>query len=591
MPSSTRSNKKTQQLLSSDPASLERSICKGIRSSLQRNTFLIDRQQHLFVARFSSATVDPDTSLVDRHSPPPSTEDTLLSSTDIFHPTSIDTSVRTSIDTQPGDMVATLILVRDERGDLQDQEGHMRNAVDDDFWQVVKQEKLQEGDFEVESSMSFGGSHWCRSMPDFEHRSTGSPEHRSTTPMESTASCITVRILTHEEFAARHPHPPIPIYVKIDRHSDSPVDRKKETYIDRQPPAPIDRRASLTDRVQMPKIDVVHLNALRQQPKPSDNPLEAIRTPSDDAADPMKINRVPMGRTPRKRKEKVAKHLKRGANEKERDSFQKRVFRIPLQKPFEESYFTHRLWMFFRETRETEEDIRRMFCEAIEKTKKRITLKKKSDPGQFAIQCGAFQVIIHFCGLFSEKLRKNCERPRVKKLQTSSRRIDDPGLIAACHCGAEYETEYSASIETHTSTSIDSAHHKSTDTPKEESVDNSPDDWENDYYNPTMAVHTRHTIHMEEYDEDYEKERPIEYKAVLDEEDRILQHSSWKRNVPSIDGTAQHQSTLILIRQTKNEHRPTFPTTRRSTLESTVYKKETTRLAVGQMITITKAMQ
>ncbi|KAF2597409.1 hypothetical protein F2Q68_00009913 [Brassica cretica] len=59
----------------------------------QRNTFLIDRQQHLFVARFSSATVDPDTSLVDRHSPPPSTEDTLLPSTDIFYPMSIDTSV------------------------------------------------------------------------------------------------------------------------------------------------------------------------------------------------------------------------------------------------------------------------------------------------------------------------------------------------------------------------------------------------------------------------------------------------------------------------------------------------------------------
>ncbi|KAF3506805.1 hypothetical protein F2Q69_00007573 [Brassica cretica] len=41
--------------------------------------------------------------------------------------------------------------------------------------------------------------------------------------------------------------------------------------------------------------------------------------------------------------------------------------------------------MFFRETRETEEDIRRMFCEAREKM--RITLKKKSDPGQFAIPC------------------------------------------------------------------------------------------------------------------------------------------------------------------------------------------------------------
>ncbi|KAF2587188.1 hypothetical protein F2Q70_00035927 [Brassica cretica] len=124
----------------------------------------------------------------------------------------------------------------------------------------------------------------------------------------------------------------------------------------------------------MPKIDVAHLNALRPKPKPS-----------DDAADPMEVDRVPMGRTLRKRKEKVAKHLKRGANEKE--SFQKRVFRISLEKPFEEAYFTHILWMFFRETRETEDDIRRMFCEAREKMKKRITLKKKSDPGQFAIPC------------------------------------------------------------------------------------------------------------------------------------------------------------------------------------------------------------
>ena len=100
---------------------------------------------------------------------------------------------------------------------------HVNAIIDDDFWQVVKQEKLQEGDFEVESLMSFGGSHWCRSTPDFEHRSTspslnrstGSPEHQLMTPTESTASCNAVRILTHEEFA-KHPHPSSPVYVTID---------------------------------------------------------------------------------------------------------------------------------------------------------------------------------------------------------------------------------------------------------------------------------------------------------------------------------------------------------------------------------------
>ena len=91
----------------------------------------------------------------------------------------------------------------------------------------------------------------------------------------------------------------------------------------------------------------------------------------------MEVDKAPMGRTLRKRKGKVAKHLKREANEKEMESFQKRVFRIPLEKPFEEAYFTHRLWMFFRETRETEEDIMRMFYEAREKMKNRITLIKE----------------------------------------------------------------------------------------------------------------------------------------------------------------------------------------------------------------------
>ncbi|KAF3564028.1 hypothetical protein DY000_02015451 [Brassica cretica] len=107
------------------------------------------------------------------------------------------------------------------------------------------------------------------------------------------------------------------------------------------------------------------------------------------------------------------------------------------------------------------------------------------------------------------------------KPQTSSRRSDDPGLIAACHCWLEYETEYSTSIETHTTTSIDITNQKSIDNHIEESIDSGPDDWENDYYNPTLAEHsarpsTRATPHRKKIDEDYEEERATVYKASTD---------------------------------------------------------------------------
>ncbi|KAF2604759.1 hypothetical protein F2Q70_00025350 [Brassica cretica] len=135
----------------------------------------------------------------------------------------------------------------------------------------------------------------------------------------------------------------------------------------------------------MLKIDVARLNALRPKPKPSKNPPEAVRTPSDDGIDSMEVDRVSTGRTLKKRKEKVE---------------------------------------------------------------------------------------------------------------------------------------------------------KSTDTPKEESVDSNPEDWENDYYNPTMAAYTRQNMHTEEFDEDYEEERATEYKNILDEQDKLLHHCSWKKNAPSIDRTS-----------------------------------------------------
>ncbi|KAF2558887.1 hypothetical protein F2Q68_00016631 [Brassica cretica] len=76
-----------------------------------------------------------------------------------------------------------------------------------------------------------------------------------------------------------------------------------------------------------------------------------------------------------------------------------------------------------------------MFHHVRERMKLRITLKKKSDPGKFAIPCAVNLVELG----------------------------NDLGYIAACHCGAEYETKYSESIDTHTASSIDSNESVTTD--------------------------------------------------------------------------------------------------------------------------------
>ncbi|KAF2548491.1 hypothetical protein F2Q70_00021171 [Brassica cretica] len=320
MPSSTRSNKETQLLFSPDPTSLDRSIRKEARSSSIDNNTCSSLD---FVQPPSTQILVPST---DTRSPP-STEDTHLPSTDIVNPTSIDTPSQTSIDIEPRDMVATLILVRDNNGDLHDLEGHLRNTAG----REAARKRFQSRKFDEFRRIAL-----CRSTPDFEHRSTsaslnrstGSLEHRPMTPTESTASCNAVRILTHEEFAGKHPHPPSPDKVRIarradtsiDQHGESTIARQRDVNIDGQPPAPINRRALITYRVHMPKI-FARLNALRPKPKPSKKPTRDRQDPSDDGEDPMEEDRVPTGRTLKRRKEKVAKHLKRGANEKEKENF------------------------------------------------------------------------------------------------------------------------------------------------------------------------------------------------------------------------------------------------------------------------------
>ncbi|KAF3586182.1 hypothetical protein F2Q69_00028841 [Brassica cretica] len=450
----------------------------------------------------------------------------------------------------------------DENGNLNDQDGHLRNATDDDFWQVVKHKKLGEGDFEIESSMSFGGSLWCRSMSMDAHRSTDHDEdqstdysnHRSTSSAKSTAECSAVRIMTHEEFAEKHPHPPSPFYVKIDRRHEPAVDRQRETDIDRPPSPLIDRRAPRTYRVRLLSIDSDRINALRPPPKPLANPSEPTTNPSDTTPEPMKVDEATEGRRLRKRNEKIPKNLKREANEKEIDGFTKRVLRIPVEKPFDEVYYAHRLWMFFRETKETEDGIRRMFHHVRERMKLRITLKKKSDPGKFAIPC-VVKVI--------EFLLALCDTGASVNLVELG---NDLGYIAACHCGAEYETEYSKLIDTHPASLIDSNESPTTDEHYPTSLDEKhpvehftlPDQfypdfafqqpnkkgrddysigsWADSGFHESFAEETvipsSNEDPTEEYDEDYWKERAIEI-AMQDE--RYSRHSLNNTSPPSID--------------------------------------------------------
>uniref|UniRef100_M4F6R7 Uncharacterized protein n=1 Tax=Brassica campestris TaxID=3711 RepID=M4F6R7_BRACM len=71
------------------------------------------------------------------------------------------------------------------------------------------------------------------------------------------------------------------------------------------------------------------MNTLRPPPKSLANPPEPTTNPLDTTPEPMQFDEAINGRVLRKRKEKIPKHLKRKANEKEMDGFNKRVLSIP----------------------------------------------------------------------------------------------------------------------------------------------------------------------------------------------------------------------------------------------------------------------
>ncbi|XP_048612564.1 uncharacterized protein LOC111202715 [Brassica napus] len=143
---------------------------------------------------------------------------------------------------------------------------------------------------------------------------------------------------------------------------------------------------------------------------------------------------------------------------------------------------------------------------------------------------------------------------------------NDLGYIAACHCRAEYETEYSESIDTHIVSSIDSNESPTTDERYPTSLDGKqpvdhlalPDQcypdfafkqpnnrgrddysigsWADSGFHESFGVDTVNPSSnedpTEEYDEDYRKERAIE---IAMQDDRYSGHSFNNTSPPSID--------------------------------------------------------
>ncbi|KAF2599458.1 hypothetical protein F2Q68_00010003 [Brassica cretica] len=207
-------------------------------------------------------------------------------------------------------MVATFILVRDDRGNLHDQEGHLRNAacqrIDAQGAAIPDGEGRETARRRFRSRKSDEFQQITLVSIDAKPRTSIDRSHPTSIDVLSKISIDNTyginRILQscydHDSRGVRSKTPTSasPVYVNIDRHSDPTIDRHQETAY---------RSTSTYYVLSADAKD-------RCCTQPSENPPETVKTASDDGVDPMEVDRVPMGRTLRRRKQKVAKHLKRG---------------------------------------------------------------------------------------------------------------------------------------------------------------------------------------------------------------------------------------------------------------------------------------
>uniref|UniRef100_A0A0D3DJZ7 Aspartic peptidase DDI1-type domain-containing protein n=1 Tax=Brassica oleracea var. oleracea TaxID=109376 RepID=A0A0D3DJZ7_BRAOL len=266
------------------------------------------------------------------------------------------------------------------KGKAVESERHQVNAIsDDDFGEVLEQEKLEEDAFLVESCMSIGSSR---------------------------ASIDTTFGMSHSDFAARHLHPPTLAQVKrdnIDRQQHNVIDRQQHGNIDRQQQKSSDRQPPIPYQVRLPDLDAHRLKASRnpshtsfclkttekisQQSEEAREQKQTLAETSfvesvdrrhlpgidrrhlagidrhqTDGYEPAKgkqatKDEIPVEKRVKSRKPYIPKHLRREVNKEELEGFPKRVKRVPKDMSFEDAYHKYRLGNFFRESRETDKDI------------------------------------------------------------------------------------------------------------------------------------------------------------------------------------------------------------------------------------------
>ncbi|KAL0649448.1 hypothetical protein Bca4012_092139 [Brassica carinata] len=181
----------------------------------------------------------------------------------------------------------------------------------------------------------------------------------------------------------------------------------------------------------------------------------------------MKVDQTFEKRTLRRRKEKVPKHRKRGVNEKEMDrasvSILPRVMpdHLGLQVEPSQEFFTF-VDCSQKNSGRIVRDQKVQISNALVPVDFHVLDIKLNWNSSLLLGRAFLSIVGAVCNLQTNQLCLTFIDPNahydpilVKKPQTISRIINDAGIIAGCHCGTEYESDYSESIDTHPVTSID----------------------------------------------------------------------------------------------------------------------------------------